>query len=149
MCTRMTAEDERSAWLSLAAVSLTEIPRNAVTYSGSLKSRQVIVLSRMRSSPLTILLALKGRHLHTLRFLWHADVARVPYHFLIADGEVHPVIARLLEHSESVFPHLDIEYIRYPDDVDYATYYSKLADAASRVRTPYYQYRKPTMTTFL
>ena len=87
--------------------------------------------------PLTILLPLKGRHLHTLRFLFHADRAGLPYHFLIADGEVHPAIARVLENPLSAFPNLDIEYIRYPNDARYSDFYRKMADASARVRTPY------------
>ncbi len=86
---------------------------------------------------LTIVLPLKGRHLFTLRFLWHANIARLPYRFLIADGQVHPVIARLLENSRRVFPELDIEYVRYPDDADFSRFFAKMADALARVRTPY------------
>jgi glycosyltransferase domain-containing protein len=86
---------------------------------------------------LTIVLPLKGRHLFTLRFLWHANKARLPYRFLIADGEVHPELARLLEDSRKTFPALDIEYIRYPDDIDFNRYYAKMADVFQRVRTPY------------
>ncbi len=36
-----------------------------------------------------------------------------------------------------IFPELDIEYIRYPDDADFQHYYAKMADALQRVRTPY------------
>jgi glycosyltransferase domain-containing protein len=86
---------------------------------------------------LTVVLPLKGRHLFTLRFLWHANRARLPYRFLIADGEVHSALAVLLEDSRRTFPALDIEYIRYPDDIDFQHYYAKMADALSRVRTPY------------
>jgi glycosyltransferase domain-containing protein len=86
---------------------------------------------------LTIVLPLKGRHLFTLRFLWHANKARLPYRFLIADGEAHPELTRLLENSPKHFPALDIEYVRYPDDVDLRHFYSKMADALHRVRTPY------------
>ena len=89
------------------------------------------------SSPLTILLPLKGRHLHTLRFLWHANNARMPYHFLIADGLVNPVIVELMERSAEAFPNLDIEYIRYPDDETLSHFYRKMVDASQRVRTRY------------
>lgn len=89
------------------------------------------------SARLTILLPLKGRHLHTLRFFWHAERCRLPYHFLVADGQVHPVIARLLENPSVAFPHLDIEYVRYPDDASFAQFFRKMADASARVRTPY------------
>lgn len=86
---------------------------------------------------LTVVLPLKGRYLFTLRFLWHANKARLPYRFLIADGQVHPELARVLTNSRSTFPELDIEYIRYPEDCDYSQYFGKLADALQRVRTPY------------
>ena len=86
---------------------------------------------------LTIVLPLKGRHLFTLRFLWHANEARLPYRFLVADGQVHAELARLLENSRKVFPALDVEYIRYPEDIDFQHYYAKMADALQRVRTPY------------
>jgi glycosyltransferase domain-containing protein len=89
------------------------------------------------SPRLTIVLPLKGRHLFTLRFLWHANAARLPYRFLIADGQVHPQLAAILENSRETFPNLDIEYVRYPDDFDFSHYHRKLSDGLSRVRTPY------------
>jgi glycosyltransferase domain-containing protein len=89
------------------------------------------------SPRLTIVLPLKGRHLFTLRFLWHANAARLPYHFLIADGQVHPQLAGLLENSRATFPELDIEYARYPNDKNFSQYFRKMADAMRRVRTPY------------
>jgi glycosyltransferase domain-containing protein len=92
----------------------------------------------MDSSPdaLTLLLPLKGRHLHTLRFLWHADRIRLPWPIMIADGQVHPTIARLLE-DPTTFPNLRLHYIRYPDDRSFSIFYRKMADATSRVATPY------------
>jgi glycosyltransferase domain-containing protein len=89
------------------------------------------------SPRLTIVLPLKGRCLFTLRFLWHANQAKLPYRFLIADGQVHPELAALLEKSQAIFPNLDIEYVRYPDDADFGRFYAKMSDALARVRTPY------------
>ena len=89
------------------------------------------------SPRLTIVLPLKGRHLFTLRFLWHANRARLPYRFLIADGEVHPALAEVLENSGEHFPNLDLQYIRYPDDRDFSCFFAKMADALGRVTTPY------------
>ena len=86
---------------------------------------------------LTIVLPLKGRYLFTLRFLWHANKARLPYRFLIADGQAHQKLADILETWRQIFPELDIEYIRYPDDVDFTHFYAKMSDALDRVRTPY------------
>ena len=86
---------------------------------------------------LTIVMPLKGRHLFTFRFLWHANRMRLPYRFLIADGQVNEAVVRHLGDSRKIFPELDIEYIRYPDDVDYSRYFAKMYDAMQRVRTPY------------
>ena len=88
---------------------------------------------------LTILVPLKGRHLHTLRFLWHANRSRMPYHLLLADGaeEVNRDFTALLENATAIFPNLNIEYVRYPADDTYTQFYRKMADALARVRTPF------------
>jgi glycosyltransferase domain-containing protein len=86
---------------------------------------------------LTIVLPLRGRHLFTFRFLWHANKCRLPYHFLIADGKVNEAVACRLENSRKDFPELDIEYVRYPDDINYSRFFTKMADVMQRVRTPY------------
>lgn len=86
---------------------------------------------------LTIVLPLKGRPLFTLRFLWHANRARVPFRFLIADGEVRPPLSEILENADEHFPELDIEYVRYPDDTSFSRYFAKMHDAVRRVRTSY------------
>jgi glycosyltransferase domain-containing protein len=80
---------------------------------------------------------LKGRNLFTFRFLWHANKKRLPYRFLLADGQVNDAVAQRLEDSRKYFPELDIEYVRYPDDSDYSRFFTKLSDAMQRVRTPY------------
>lgn len=84
---------------------------------------------------LTVVLTLKGRHLHTLRWLWHANRTRLPFHVVIADGEVHPTIDRLLS-NPLTFPDLSYEYHRY-EDRSLRDYYCKKADALGKVRTPY------------
>ncbi len=86
---------------------------------------------------LTIVLPLRGRPLFTLRFLWHANAARLPYRFIIADGEVRSELSHLLENSAKLFPNIDVEYIRYPDDTDFGRYFAKMTDALQRVQTPY------------
>jgi glycosyltransferase domain-containing protein len=88
------------------------------------------------STDLTILLPLKGRNLHTLRFLWHADRTRLPWPILIADGLVHETIARLLE-DPAIFPNLRLTYLRFPNDTTLSLYYRKMADAAARVTSKY------------
>jgi glycosyltransferase domain-containing protein len=86
---------------------------------------------------LTIVMPLRGRPLFTLRFLWHANAARLPYKFILADGEVRPDLSRLLDDARKLFPNIDIEYVRYPDDTDFAYYFAKMTDAIARVQTPY------------
>ena len=79
---------------------------------------------------------LKNRLLFTFRFLWYANKMRLPYRFLNADGNVKEAFAQRLENSHD-FPELDIEYVRYPDDVNYSRFFTKMADVMRRVRTPY------------
>ena len=89
----------------------------------------------MKSNPLTILLTLKGRHFHTLRWVWHANRIRLPFHVVIADGEVNPIIANIMKNPAN-FPDLSYEYHQY-DDMSLSHFYHKCSDAISRVTTPY------------
>ena len=84
---------------------------------------------------ITILLTLKGRHLHTLRWLWHANRIRLPYRIFIADGDVHPTIARILKDGK-LFPELRYEYHEYKDS-QLIDYYRKCDDAVGKITTPY------------
>jgi glycosyltransferase domain-containing protein len=93
---------------------------------------------RMKSNELTILLTLKGRHLYTLRWLWHANRTLLPFHVLVADGEVHPTIARLLS-DPTTFPNLSFEYHQY-DDRSFRDFYFKCDDCLKKVATPYVKY---------
>lgn len=86
---------------------------------------------------LTILLRLKGRPLFTLRFLFHANLARMPFRFLLADGEVRPPLADILENAREYFPNIDVAYVRYPDDSSLGRFYDKTYNALCRVNTPY------------
>ena len=89
----------------------------------------------MKNHELSIVLTLKGRHLHTLRWLWHANRTRLPYHIIVADGDVHPTIDRLLS-NPAMFPNLSYEYHRY-EDRTIRDYYFKRSDALRKVDTPY------------
>lgn len=86
---------------------------------------------------LTVVMPLKGRHLFTLRCLFHAQQTRMPFRFLLADGAVHPSMVTLMKDRARYFPDLDIEYLQYPDDRSFSDYFSKMADALRRVNTPY------------
>ena len=83
---------------------------------------------------LTILLPLKDWEMFTRRWLAYAATVRLQCRILIADGGVNPIDAEVI--AEARERGLDIDYLRYPVDIDYLTYYTKLADAAARVTTP-------------
>jgi len=84
---------------------------------------------------LTILLALKDRVPFTHRWLSYAAGARLPYRVLIADGGAEDGVSQMA--GAHCAAGLDVEYVRYPFDESYAHYYAKLADALSRVTTPF------------
>ena len=84
---------------------------------------------------LTILLALKDRVPFTRRWLAYAASARLPCRVLIADGGADESVAGIA--SDARAGGVDLEYLRYPYDDSYARYYTKLADALSRVTTPF------------
>jgi glycosyltransferase domain-containing protein len=87
------------------------------------------------ANDLTILLAVKDRVPFTQRWLAYAERVRLPYKILIADGGSDAATARIAEDSRA--RGLDVEYVRYPLDASYTDYYAKLADALSRVTTPF------------
>lgn len=89
----------------------------------------------MLMDSITLLLTLKGRHLHTLRWMWHANKVGLPCQVLIADGEVHPTVAKLLESGDH-FKNVNYRYLRY-DDRTFSAFFRKCADALSQVKTPF------------
>ena len=85
---------------------------------------------------LTILLTLKDRPLFTFRWMAYANSIRFPFKVLIADGGKDETVPKVLS-DKTNFPNVNYEYIRYPYDVTYAEYYSKVVDALSHVKTPF------------
>lgn len=84
---------------------------------------------------LTILLTLKDRAPFTRRWLTYATAAKLPYRILVADGSSGDEAERSV--SEQRAAGLDVERVRYPVDRTYVDYYAKVADALSRVTTPF------------
>jgi glycosyltransferase domain-containing protein len=84
---------------------------------------------------LTVILTLRGRHLHTLRWMWHANRVKFPFHIVIADGEVHPAIDRVLSDAGN-FPNISYEYHRHCD-VTFTDFFRKCAETARKVKTKY------------
>jgi glycosyltransferase domain-containing protein len=86
-------------------------------------------------SHLTILLPLKDRVPFTRRWLAYAAAAQLRHRILLADGGAEDTVAALAR--EAAAQGVDVEYVRYPFDRAYSDYYAKLADALSRVTTPF------------
>lgn len=84
---------------------------------------------------LTILLTIKGRHLHTLRWLWHANRIGLPFHVYIADGQPNKTLVDLLSQKDT-FPNLSYQHELYEDN-DFSCYYKKIEDGLSRVNTEF------------
>lgn len=85
---------------------------------------------------LTIILTLKDRSLFTYRWMRWMEEAKCPFKILIADGGKDKEVQKYLE-NKSNHPDLNYEYIRYPYDKDFHTFFYKIADVASRVQTKY------------
>lgn len=85
---------------------------------------------------LTIVLALKDRVPFTIRWMRYAEYIHLPFKVLIADGGADERVPKILSHLTN-FSNVDYEYIRYPYDRTYTDYYAKLADALTRVETPF------------
>jgi glycosyltransferase domain-containing protein len=85
---------------------------------------------------LTVLLTLKDRASFTERWMNYANSVAFPFKVVIADGGCDPKIPTILSETNR-FPNVDYEYIRYPYDTTYADYYSKIANALGRIRTPF------------
>jgi glycosyltransferase domain-containing protein len=84
---------------------------------------------------MTVLLLVKGRDLHTLRWMWHANRIGFAYPILIADGGDNPISRRVLA-DKSLFPNLDYQYLRY-DDATTLDYFKKVVDVTERAQTPF------------
>jgi glycosyltransferase domain-containing protein len=87
------------------------------------------------ANDLTILLAVKDRVPFTQRWLAYAASVQLPYKIMIADGGSDAATEQVASGGRALG--LDVEYVRYPFDATYADYYAKLADALSRVPTPF------------
>lgn len=88
------------------------------------------------NNDLTVLLLLKGRYDFTIRWFEYAEEYSIPYRVLIADGGQDECLENKLG-QRKFSQHIDYEYIRYPHDENYKTYFTKVLDALTRVETPF------------
>lgn len=87
------------------------------------------------NTDLTIILVLKDRAPFTWRWMNYYNQIGLPFKVLIADGSEDKSIEKLVD--KSLFLNVNYEYIRYPYDKDYVTYFKKVYDALSRIKTKY------------
>jgi glycosyltransferase domain-containing protein len=88
------------------------------------------------SEDLTIILLLKDQANFTWRWFKYQNDTFFPFKILVADGGKDESVEQILK-DESKYPNLNYEYIRYPHDKDIATFFKKVSDAISRVKTKY------------
>jgi glycosyltransferase domain-containing protein len=85
---------------------------------------------------LTIILTLKGRDEFTYRWMGYMNANKCPFKIIIADGGDGMQIEAHLRNVNN-FPNLDYDYIRYPFDVNVDSFYKKLENVISIVKTDY------------
>ncbi|MDR0756041.1 MAG: TIGR00180 family glycosyltransferase [Puniceicoccales bacterium] len=89
------------------------------------------------ASKLSIFLPLKGRPLFTLRYFLYMEAVECPFHILIADGSLDEENKKIIDDNKHRFSHVSFEYLRYPPDNTILDFERKMADALSKINTPY------------
>ena len=85
---------------------------------------------------LTIVLLLKDQANFTWRWFKYQNENSLPFKVLVADGGKDESVEQILK-DKSKYPNVNYEYTRYPYDKDIATFFKKVLDAVSRVKTEY------------
>jgi glycosyltransferase domain-containing protein len=88
------------------------------------------------NNDLTVVFSIKDRAPYTLRWMTYANRISFPFKVIIADGGKDASVPEELKKPVN-FPNVNYEYIQYPYDETYSCYYAKLANALSRVDTPF------------
>lgn len=84
---------------------------------------------------ITVLLILKDRAPFTWRWMDYYNQEKMPFKVVIADGGSDKSVEKLA--NTNLYPDINYEYIRYPYDKDIPTFYRKILDALSLVKTKY------------
>ncbi len=85
---------------------------------------------------LTVILPVKNRPMHTLRWLEYAEAVNFPFKILIADGSGSTKLESLLK-DRITKTSLDFVYYRYERDATLLKFYKKMVSAISRCRSPF------------
>jgi len=92
--------------------------------------------NQQNNQDLTVLLLLKDRAKFTKRWIEYTKKINSPFKILIADGGKEEENQEIFSNKEGASG-IDSEYIRYPFDKDAITFRQKVADALSRIKTPF------------
>ena len=85
---------------------------------------------------LTILLTLKNREDFTFRWLDYLNKRNCPFRIFIADGGSNDSVRKHLEKEK--YLNLNLFYKKYDEDLDFQTFYRKVASALDLIKSPYY-----------
>jgi glycosyltransferase domain-containing protein len=65
------------------------------------------------------------------------EAVECPFHILIADGSLDEENKKIIDDNKRRFSHVSFEYLRYPPDSTILDFERKMADALSKINTPY------------
>ena len=86
---------------------------------------------------LTIVLALKGRPLFTIRYFLYMEAVKCPFKILIADGSLDEENKKVIDENKYRWPHVNFEYYRFPPDNTLLDFLEKVVGILRKVTTPY------------
>jgi glycosyltransferase domain-containing protein len=65
------------------------------------------------------------------------EAVKCPFHILIADGSMDEENKKIIDGNKHRFSHVSFKYLRYPPDNTILDFERKMADALSKIDTPY------------
>jgi glycosyltransferase domain-containing protein len=65
------------------------------------------------------------------------EAVKCPFHIFIADGSLDEENKKIIDDNKHRFSHVSFEYLRYPPDNTTLDFERKMADALSKINTPY------------
>lgn len=87
---------------------------------------------------ISLILAVKGRQILTLRAIWHLNQIKAPWPIIVADGAPTDALGRIVQ-SRAHFPNLSLRYLHAPDDGRAGSFARRVLAALDLSKTPYSQ----------